>query len=110
MGRTARARGPRRRPRAALVPVPAVRRAAARMSPLILGAGPAGSAAAIALAQAGARPLLLDRDAEARDQLCGGFLSWRTAEQLRALGIHPAALGARTVERLAVFAGTSQAE
>ena len=37
------------------------------MRPIILGAGPAGSAAAIALAQAGACPLLLDRDAEVRD-------------------------------------------
>ena len=76
-----------------------------RTTPLILGAGPAGSAAAIALAQAGARPLLLDRDAEVRDQLCGGFLSWRTAEQLQALGVDPAQLGARRIERLALFAG-----
>ena len=53
--------------------------------PLILGAGPAGCAAAIALAQGGARPLLLDRSAEAGDALCGGFLSWRSAEQLAVL-------------------------
>ena len=72
--------------------------------PTILGAGPAGCAAAIALAEAGARPLLLDRDAEVRDQLCGGFLSWRTAGQLRALGVDPARFGARRVERLALFA------
>ena len=45
------------------------------MPPLILGAGPAGCAAAIVLADHGLRPILLDRDAEARDQLCGGFLS-----------------------------------
>ena len=79
------------------------------MRPMILGAGPAGSAAAIALAQAGACPLLLDRDAEVRDQLCGGFLSWRTAEQLQALGVDPARLGARRVERLALFAGGREA-
>ena len=78
------------------------------MSPLILGAGPAGCAAAIALAQAGVRPLLLDRDGEARDQLCGGFLSWRTAEQLRALGVEPARLGARRIERLVLFAGRQE--
>ncbi len=74
------------------------------MSPLILGAGPAGCAAAIALAQADAAPILLDRDAEARDVLCGGFLSWRTAEQLRALGVDPVALGASRVDRVALFA------
>ena len=79
-----------------------------RTTPLILGAGPAGSAAAIALAQAGERPLLLDRDAEVRDQLCGGFLSWRTAEQLQALGVDPARLGARRIERLALFAGARE--
>jgi flavin-dependent dehydrogenase len=76
---------------------------------LILGAGPAGSAAAIALAQAGLAPLLLDRDAEPRDQLCGGFLSWRTVEQLRSLGVDPAALGARRIDRLVLFAGEREA-
>ncbi len=80
-----------------------------RTVPLVLGAGPAGSAAAIALAEAGRPPVLLDRDAEVRDQLCGGFLSWRTAEQLRALGVEPARLGARRVERLALIAGEREA-
>ena len=75
-----------------------------RTAPLILGAGPAGCAAAIALAEAGARPLLLDRDPEPRDQLCGGFLSWRTAECLRSIGVDPLGLGARRVEQLALFA------
>ena len=74
------------------------------MPPLVLGAGPAGCAAAIALAEQGAAPVLLDRDAEVRDQLCGGFLSWRTAEQLRRLGVDPVRLGARRVERVALFA------
>jgi flavin-dependent dehydrogenase len=86
-----------------------MRRTAPPVSPIILGAGPAGSAAAITLAQAGVRPLLLDRDAEVRDQLCGGFLSWRTAEQLQALGVDPARLGARRVERLAMFTGEREA-
>jgi len=75
------------------------------MRPIILGAGPAGCAAAIALARAGAEPALLDRDAEPRDQLCGGFLSWRTAAQLRELGVDPASLGARKVDRLALISG-----
>ena len=79
-----------------------------RTAPLILGAGPAGCAAAIALARRGVQPVLLDRDAEARDQLCGGFLSWRTAARLRELGVDPVALGARRLETLAVFAGRNE--
>jgi flavin-dependent dehydrogenase len=75
------------------------------MPPVVLGAGPAGCAAAIALARAGASPVLLDRDSSARDQLCGGFLSWRTVKQLRALGIDPDALGGKHAVELAVFAG-----
>jgi flavin-dependent dehydrogenase len=71
--------------------------------PLIVGAGPAGCAVAITLAHCGAKPLLVDRDAEARDALCGGFLSWRTVERLRGLGVDVKALGARTVERLVLF-------
>jgi len=79
-----------------------------RTAPLILGAGPAGCAAAIVLAEEGLRPILLDRDAEARDQLCGGFLSWRTAEQLRSLGVDPAALGACRIGRVALSAGSRE--
>ena len=74
-----------------------------RKDPLILGAGPAGCAAAIVLAGAGAKPLLVDRDANAGDALCGGFLGWRTVERLRDLGLDPAALGAHPVERLALY-------
>lgn len=74
-----------------------------REDPLIIGAGPAGCAAAIALARAGAKPLLVDRDAEAGDALCGGFLSWRTGERLHGLGVDPSALGAHPVERLLLF-------
>lgn len=80
-----------------------------RTSPLILGAGPAGCAAAIALAREGIAPVLMDRDPEPRDQLCGGFLSWRTADQLRTLGIDPASLGAHRVDRLALFARRREA-
>lgn len=74
-----------------------------RTAPLILGAGPAGCAAAIALA--GARPLLLDRDAEPCDQLCGGFLSWPTVDALREFGVDPGACGAHRVEHLVLHCG-----
>ncbi len=80
-----------------------------RTAPLILGAGPAGCAAAITLGRAGVRPTLLDRDEVPRDLLCGGFLSWRTVPQLAALGLDPARLGAHRVERLALIAGAREA-
>ncbi|APE28416.1 NAD(P)/FAD-dependent oxidoreductase [Aurantiacibacter gangjinensis] len=72
-------------------------------SPLILGAGPAGCAAAIVLGQAGIRSQIIDRDAEVGDPLCGGFLSWRTAEQLSGLRIDIQALGAHRVTELRLF-------
>ncbi len=75
--------------------------------PLIIGAGPAGCAAAIALARAGDRPLLVDRDEHVGDPLCGGFISWRTADQLAALGVDCQRLGSHRVTRLRIFAGNS---
>lgn len=72
---------------------------------LILGAGPAGSMAAILIAQAGVRPILIDRDVEVGDALCGGFMSWRTAARLRTVGLDLADLGAHPVRRLTLFAG-----
>lgn len=77
--------------------------------PLILGAGPAGCAAAIVLAKAGMRPILLDRCEVVGDALCGGFLSWRTAERLTALGIDLAQLGGQSVSELALFTAASSA-
>jgi menaquinone-9 beta-reductase len=42
---------------------------------LVAGAGPAGSIAALVLARAGARVLIIDRDAEPRGKLCGDTLN-----------------------------------
>jgi flavin-dependent dehydrogenase len=65
--------------------------------------------AAIRLAQAGASPVLIDRDEVVGDALCGGFLSWRSAERLRGLGIDPAELRAHPVHQLALIAGATVA-
>jgi flavin-dependent dehydrogenase len=81
-----------------------------REDPLILGAGPAGCAAGIALARGGAKPLLVDRDPLVADALCGGFLSWRTAGRLRALGVDAEGLGAHPVERLILYGQGRPAE
>lgn len=77
--------------------------------PLILGAGPAGCAAAITLARGGARPILLDRSEVVGDALCGGFLSWRTADRLAGVGIDLAKLGSKPVGTLALFTAGSSA-
>lgn len=79
-------------------------------APVILGAGPAGCAAAIVLARDGTAPLLIDRDAEVGDALCGGFMSWRTAATTRSLGIDLQQLGAQRVTALRLFAGDAFAE
>ena len=42
---------------------------------IIVGAGPAGSAAALAMARAGARVLIVDREIFPRDKLCGDTLN-----------------------------------
>ena len=46
-----------------------------RREPLIIGAGPAGCAAAIALARAGHQPDLIERTSGPTDKVCGDFLS-----------------------------------
>jgi flavin-dependent dehydrogenase len=75
------------------------------LRPLIVGGGPAGAAAAIALARGGAQPLLLERHAGPHDTLCGGFLGWDALRQLETIGIDAAALGARPITRLRLVAG-----
>lgn len=77
---------------------------------IVIGAGPAGSAAAIGLARAGAKILLLERARETGDALCGGFLSWRTLARLEMLGIDRAALGGQAVRRVRLFAGARSSE
>jgi menaquinone-9 beta-reductase len=73
-------------------------------APLIIGGGPAGSAVAIHLARAGARPLLIERQVETGDALCGGFLSWRTLARLDDLSIDINGLGAQPIHRVRLFA------
>src|SRR5579862_5894214 len=53
---------------------------------LIVGAGPAGAAAAIVLARAGARVRIVDRSAFPRDKLCGDTVNPGTLAELERLG------------------------
>ncbi len=81
-----------------------------RTPALIVGGGPAGAAAAIVLARAGAPHLLVERSRETGDALCGGFLSWRTLAELQRLGVDEAALGPARVTRVRVLTATRVAE
>jgi flavin-dependent dehydrogenase len=82
-----------------------MRRADPVTDAIVIGAGPAGAAAAIGLARAGAKTLLLERARETGDALCGGFLSWHSLARLEALGIDSATLGGQQVTHVRLFAG-----
>jgi flavin-dependent dehydrogenase len=74
----------------------------------ILGAGPAGCAAAIMLARAGRDVLLLERTAAPREVVCGEFLGVDAAAALAVLGLDAAALGGVPLRRLRVAHGTRE--
>jgi flavin-dependent dehydrogenase len=54
---------------------------------IIVGAGPAGTTAALVLARAGARVRVIDRAAFPRDKLCGDTINPGTLAALRELGV-----------------------
>jgi flavin-dependent dehydrogenase len=76
-----------------------------RTPALIAGGGPAGAITALTLAGAGAEHLLIERQAETADALCGGFLSWRTLDALARLGVDPDMLNRRKVMNVTLFGG-----
>jgi 2-polyprenyl-6-methoxyphenol hydroxylase-like FAD-dependent oxidoreductase len=61
---------------------------------LVLGGGVAGCAASIALARKGRSVTLIEREPTPRHKVCGEFLSGEALEDLHALGIDVASLGA----------------
>lgn len=79
-----------------------------RIDTLILGGGPAGSAAAITLARAGQRPLLIERQRETGDALCGGFLSWHSLAMVERLGVEK--LRGATIGRVRLLTAGGMAE
>lgn len=78
--------------------------------PLIIGGGVAGGAAAVLLARAGRRPILLERERSAHDKVCGEFVSGEAARLLAGLGLDPAALGAASLGRVRIAHGARVAE
>jgi len=79
-------------------------------APLIIGGGPAGSAAAITLGRAGCSPMLLERATGPTDKVCGDFLSVDAIRQIRTLGVDPWALGAVPIHRVRLIHGERIAE
>jgi flavin-dependent dehydrogenase len=71
---------------------------------LVVGAGPAGSAAALTLARAGYEVLLVDRCRFPRMKACGEYFNPECARLLRELGVMPELLaaGARTIPALSL--------
>ena len=78
---------------------------------LILGGGVAGCAASIALARKGRGVTLIEREPTPRHKVCGEFLSGEALEDLHALGIDVASLGAAPIDyvRLAAARRAAQA-
>jgi geranylgeranyl reductase family protein len=67
---------------------------------VVVGAGPAGSAAALAARRAGATVLLLDRADFPRDKPCGDGVAAEALDVLESLGVPDAAVGYPAVSRL----------
>jgi flavin-dependent dehydrogenase len=78
---------------------------------LIIGGGVAGCAASIALARKGRNVTLIEREPTPRHKVCGEFLSGEALEDLHALGIDVASLGAVPIHyvRLAAASRAAQA-
>ncbi len=70
----------------------------------------AGCAASIALARKGRRVTLIERETTPRHKVCGEFLSGEALEDLYALGIDVAALGAVPIDHVRLAAARRAAE
>jgi flavin-dependent dehydrogenase len=77
---------------------------------LVVGGGPAGSMAALRLAQAGRRVTLIEREHAPHHKVCGEFLSQEAIAYLSSTGIFPHELGAVPIHSLRLFAGARSAE
>lgn len=86
--------------------LPIVSRLSVRFDAIIAGAGPAGSAAAIRLAQAGWKTALVEKARFPRQKVCGEYISGATLPLLGGLGIadeYRAGAGPE-IRRVALFA------
>jgi flavin-dependent dehydrogenase len=77
---------------------------------LILGGGVAGCAVAIGLARKGRSITLIEREPTPHHKVCGEFLSGEALEDLHALGINVAALGAEPIDYVRLATSRRAAE
>lgn len=77
---------------------------------VIIGAGPAGAAAAITLSRAGRRVLLVERHEFPREKACGGCLSHAAVSRLRSLLGSDVALPGVAGTRIRVIVGRHRLE
>lgn len=78
-----------------------------RADVLVVGAGPAGSAAAITAASRGLDVLIIDKATFPRDKTCGDGLTTGALRHLERLGLHLSALPSYTPVREAMIASPS---
>jgi len=76
----------------------------------VVGGGVAGAAAALRLARAGARVVVLERERGPRPKVCGEFLSGLALAELAALGLPATCLGAVPLTRTRFSARSRSAE
>ncbi len=78
---------------------------------VVVGAGPAGTAAGIELARQGVRTLLVDRKTVPRPKVCGGCLNGVARRQLVELGVAARLeeAGSVSLDRLRLFSGGREA-
>lgn len=81
-----------------------------RADVVIVGGGPAGSAAAIWLARAGTKVVLVERSAEPHHKVCGEFVSGEAGRCLRELGLDAPLLDSTPISILRVLRGDRLAE
>jgi flavin-dependent dehydrogenase len=77
---------------------------------VVVGAGLAGSAAAVLLARHGLQPLVLERTATPQPRICGEFISTEAVAALAALGVDVHALGGQRTRRLRLACGALRIE
>lgn len=78
------------------------------MSVVVIGGGPAGSAAAIRLARAGIAVRLYEKQRDAHHKVCGEFVSGEALLELRELGLDVHALGALPLRTVGLAAASRE--
>lgn len=76
---------------------------------IIIGGGLAGSATAVHLAKMNQRVLLLEKEKQAHDKVCGEFLSIGAQHYLSELDVDLASLNAVSIKKVALISGNTRA-